>query len=174
MINAPSSGAFHVIPIDGEVSEIQLNVVALVRLTHAALVPMVKRAEGGVINVSSVGAYQPTPHSATYAATKAFVSSFTNAIHEELRGTGVKAMVLAPGFTHTEFHVRANIENDQSMPEFLWQSPEEVVAAGLKAYDRGRAVCVPGAMNSVAAAFSGTLPAGISRRIAGMVTKRTY
>lgn len=169
-----TSGAFHAIPIDDEVSEIELNVVALVRLTHAALGPMVKRAEGGVINVSSVGAYQPTPHSATYAATKAFVSSFTNAIHEELRGTGVKAMVLAPGFTHTEFHVRANIENDQAMPEFLWQSPEEVVAAALKAYDRGRAVCVPGAMNTVAAAFSGSMPAGISRRIAGMVTKRTY
>lgn len=169
-----TNGAFHAIPVDDEVSEIQLNVVALVRLTHAALGPMVKRGEGGVINVSSVGAYQPTPHSATYSATKAFVSSFTNAIHEELRGTGVKAMVLAPGFTHTEFHVRANVENDQAMPEFLWQSPEEVVTAALKAYDRGRAVCVPGAMNSVAAAFSGTMPAGISRRIAGIVTKRTY
>jgi hypothetical protein len=169
-----TSGSFHEIPIDDEVAEIELNVVALVRLTHAALVPMVERGAGGVINVSSVGAYQPTPQSATYGATKAFVSSFTNAIHEELRGTGVKAMVLAPGFTHTEFHVRAQVDNKESMPEFLWQSPEEVVTAALKAYDRGRAVCVPGAVNSVAAAFSATMPAGISRRIAGMVTKRTY
>jgi short-subunit dehydrogenase len=169
-----TTGAFHSLLIDGEVAEIRLNVLALVRLTHAAIAPMVARGHGGVINVSSVGAYQPTPHSATYSASKAFVSSFTNAIHEELHGTGVKAMVLAPGFTHTEFHVRAQVDNSSKMPEFLWQSPQEVVAAALKAYDRGRAVCIPGALNTVAAAFSGTMPSGISRRIAGMVTKRTY
>lgn len=169
-----TSGNFHELPIDGEVSEVRLNVQALVRLTHAALGPMVARGHGGVINVSSVGAYQPTPKSATYGATKAFVSSFTNAVHEELRGTGVKAMVLAPGFTHTEFHERAGIDATSTAPEFLWQSPDEVVGAALKAYDRGRAVCIPGAVNGVAAAFSATMPAGISRRVAGMVTKRTY
>lgn len=169
-----TSGAFHELPVEGEVAEITLNVVALVRLTHAALKPMVHRGHGGVINVSSVGAYQPTPHSATYGATKAFVSNFTNAIHEELDGTGVKAMVLAPGFTHTEFHVRAKIENNDSMPGFVWQTADEVVAAALKAYDKGRAVCIPGALNNVAAAFSGSMPAGITRKIAGMVTKRAY
>ncbi len=99
--------AFHELPVDDEAAEIRLNVLALVRLTHAAVTGMATRGHGGVINVSSVGAYQPTPNSATYSATKAFVSSFTNAIHEELHGTGVKAMVLAPGFTHTEFHERA-------------------------------------------------------------------
>jgi hypothetical protein len=169
-----TSGLFHELPIDGEVAEITLNVVALVRLSRAALGPMVERGRGGVINVSSVGAYQPTPNSAIYSATKAFVSSFTNAIHEELDGTGVKAMVLAPGFTHTEFHVRAKIENNDSMPGFVWQTPDEVVAAALKAYDKGRAVCIPGALNTVAAAFSGTMPAAVTRRIAGMVTKRAY
>ncbi|MSO79277.1 MAG: SDR family oxidoreductase [Acidimicrobiia bacterium] len=169
-----TNGSFHTLPVDGEVAEINLNVVALVRLTHAALGPMVGRGHGGVINVSSVGAYQPTPYSATYAATKAFVSSFTNAIHEELDGTGVKAMVLAPGFTHTEFHVRAKIENNDSMPGFVWQTPEEVVTSALKAYDKGRAVCIPGALNNVAAAFSGSMPAGVTRKIAGMVTKRAY
>jgi len=169
-----TSGRFHELPVEGESAEIRLNVLALVRLTHAALGPMVERGDGGVINVSSVGAYQPTPNSATYAATKSFVSSFTNAIHEELKGTGVKAMVLAPGFTRTEFHERAQIENTESMPDFLWQSAEEVVKTALKSYDRGRAVCVPGAMNNVAAAFSGSMPAGVSRKIAGMVTKRAY
>jgi uncharacterized protein len=169
-----TSGRFHELPIEPEVSEINLNVVALVRLTRAALGPMVVRGHGGVINVSSVGAYQPTPTSATYSATKAFVSSFTNAIHEELDGTGVKAMVLAPGFTHTEFHVRAKVENTGSMPELFWQTPEEVVNAALKSYEKGRAVCIPGALNTVAAAFSGSMPAAVSRKIAGMVTKRTY
>jgi hypothetical protein len=169
-----TSGRFDQLPIEAEEAEINLNVIALVRLTHAALGAMVERGHGGVINVSSVGAYQPTPHSATYAATKAFVSSFTNAIHEELRGTGVKAMVLAPGFTHTEFHLRAGIDDQGQVPEFLWQSADEVVAAALRDYDRGKAVCIPGPINTAAAAFSGSLPAGITRRIAAMVTKRTY
>lgn len=169
-----TSGPFHELPVAGEEAEIRLNVLALVRLTHAALVPMVERGHGGVINVSSVAAYQPTPDGATYGATKAFVSSFTNAIHEELRGTGVKAMVLAPGFTHTEFHERAMIEAESGMPEFLWQSAEEVAEAALKAYERGRSVCVPGAVNVAAAAFSTTLPAGITRRVAGLVTRRSH
>ncbi len=169
-----TSGRFHEMPVADEEAEIRLNIVALVRLTHAALVPMVERGHGGVINVSSVAAYQPTPDGATYGATKAFVSSFTNAIHEELRGTGVKAMVLAPGFTHTEFHERAQIDAEAGMPEFLWQSPEQVAEAALKAYERGRAVCVPGALNVVATVFSGTLPAGITRRVAGLVTRRSH
>jgi short-subunit dehydrogenase len=167
-----TSGRFHEIPVEGEEAEIRLNVLALVRLTHAALTGMVERGHGGVINVSSVGAYQPTPNSATYCATKAFVSSFTNAIHEELHGTGVKAMVLAPGFTHTEFHERAGVANKDRLPEFLWQSADEVVTAALKAYESGRAVCVPGPINTVAAALSGAMPAGVSRKIAGIITKR--
>jgi hypothetical protein len=169
-----TSGPFHELPVDQEAAEIRLNVLALVELTHAALGPMVDRGHGGIINVSSVGAYQPTPLSATYCATKAFVSSFTNAVHEELRGTGVKAMVLAPGFTHTEFHLRAGIDNKDQTPGFLWQSADEVAQAAMRSYDRGRAVCVPGAVNVVAAAFSGSMPAGVSRRVAGLVTKRTY
>lgn len=169
-----SSGRFHELPIGNEEAEIRLNVVALVRLTHAALVPMVERGHGGVINVSSVAGYQPTPDGATYGATKAFVSSFTNAIHEELRGTGVKAMVLAPGFTHTEFHQRSNGGADGAMPEFLWQSADEVAEAALKAYARGRAVCVPGAVNVAATVFSSALPAGITRRVASLVTRRSH
>jgi short-subunit dehydrogenase len=169
-----TSGRFHELPVDQEGAEIHLNVIAVVELTHAALGPMVARGHGGVINVSSIGAYAPTPLSATYCATKAFVSSFTNAVHEELRGTGVKAMVLAPGFTRTEFHVRAGIENTDQTPGFLWQSSDEVAEAAMKTYDKGRAVCLPGALNTIAAAFSASVPAGVSRRIAGMVAKRTY
>ena len=168
-----TTGAFHELPVDGELSEIRLNVVALVRLTHAALGPMVERGHGGVINVSSVAAYQPTPLTATYGATKAFVSSFTNAIYEELHGTGVKAMVLAPGFTHTEIHDRAEID-EVTLPKFVWQMPDEVVAVALKAYDKGRAVCIPGAANAVTAAFSGSLPAGITRKVANRVMRRAF
>jgi short-subunit dehydrogenase len=166
-------GRFHELPIDNELAMIELNVVALVTLTHAALGPMVERGHGGVINVSSVGAYQPTPSYATYGATKAFVSSFSNAVHEELRGTGVKAMVVAPGFTRTDFHTRAEVDASEQMPGFLWSSSDEVAEASMKAYERGRAVCVPGGMNTMAAAFSSVMPASVSRRVAGIVSKRT-
>lgn len=168
-----TAGAVWELDPEREAAEIRLNVTAVVRLTHAALAAMVPRGRGGVINVSSVAAYQPTPWGATYGATKAFVSSFTHAVHEELRGTGVRVMVLAPGYTHTEFHEQAAMPVDQS-PELLWQSPETVVAAALRAYDRGRVVCTPGPLNTVAAAFSATMPAAITRRAAGVVTRRTH
>ncbi len=168
-----TSGNFRDLPIDAEEAEIRLNVLALVRLTHAALGPMVERGSGGVINVSSVAAYQATPGGATYGATKAFVSNFTNAVHEELRGTGVNVMALAPGYTHTEFHERAGIAGN-GMPEFLWQDADEVVEAALRAHAKGRAVCITGAINVAAAAFSASLPAGVTRRVAGIVTRRTY
>ena len=168
-----TNGAFWQLDVDGEEHEIRLNVVALVRLTHAALGAMVERGHGGVINVSSVASYQPTPWGATYGATKAFVSSFTHALYEELRGTSVRIMVLAPGYTHTEFHERAEMPVDQT-PGLLWKTPDEVVDAALRAYDKGRAVCTPGPINTTAAAFSASLPAGVTRRMAGFVTRRTH
>jgi len=167
-----TSGAFSQLDVDGEEHEIRLNVVALVRLTHAALGPMVERGQGGVINVSSVAGYQPTPWGATYGATKAFVSSFTHALYEELRGTSVRIMVLAPGYTHTEFHERAKI-SVRPTPGLLWQTPDQVVDAALRAYDTGRAVCTPGPINTTAAAFCGSLPPSLTRRVAGLVTRRT-
>lgn len=167
-----SMGRFWDLPPEGETAQVMLNVVAPVRLTHAALGPMVARGRGGVINVSSLGAYQPVPFNATYGATKAFVSSFTNALHEELRGTGVRVMVLAPGFTRTEF--QGESFGPTNVPGLAWQSPDEVVATALRAYDRGRAVCITGAVNVVAAAAVSVLPASVSRRVSGAITRRIY
>ena len=80
---------------------------ALTRLMHAALPNLLERRTGGVINVSSLASFQPTPGNATYGATKAFVTSLSQGVHEELRGTGVTVMALCPGFTRTEFQQRA-------------------------------------------------------------------
>ena len=102
-------GPFHTLDLDTEVREIQLNVVALVRLTHAAATEMVPRGKGGILNVSSLAGFQPGPSNATYGATKAFVTSFTEAVHEELKGTGVSVTVLCPGFTRTGFQAAANV-----------------------------------------------------------------
>jgi short-subunit dehydrogenase len=156
----------------GEEREIRLNVVALTRLTRAALPGLVARGHGGVLNVSSIAGYQPTPGNATYGATKAFVTSFTQAVHEELKGTGVRCMLLSPGFTRTEFQARAGIDST-GVPGVMWQSPEVVAAAALRAYERGRATCVPGAMNLTTAAFTQVMPHAVTRRIAGIVVDRT-
>jgi len=164
-------GRFAELSREGEEREIRLNVLALVQLSHAALAGMIERGRGGIINVSSLAGHQPTPLNATYGGTKAFVTSFSQALHEELRGTGVKVMVLCPGFTRTEFQERAGFES-RSVPSFMWQTPEAVVAATLRAYDQGRAMCIPGALNQAGAAFSSALPAGITRRIAGAVVPR--
>ena len=83
----------------------------------------------------------------------------------------MKVMVLCPGFTRTEFQERAGLDSG-SVPSFMWQTPEPVVAAALRAYDQGRAVCFPGALNQASAIFSSALPAGITRRIAGTVVPR--
>jgi len=165
-------GRFHELPISKEISEIGVNVVAVTRLTHAVLPGLVARGRGGVINVASIAGYQPTPLNATYGATKAFVHSFTHAIHEEARRTGVNVMLVCPGYTHTEFHDRAGLGHTE-LPEFVWQSAATVVDAALRDLDRGRSVSIPGVLNQTAAAFSSLAPAGITRRVAGLVVKRS-
>jgi short-subunit dehydrogenase len=169
-----SAGPFAFLPVDGEERQIRLNVLALVRLTHAALGPMLARGRGGIINVSSVAGFQPTPDTSTYAATKAFVTSFSEAVHEELKGSGVTMTVLCPGFTRTEFQARAGVSSTD-VPGFLWQSPDDVAVAALDAHDRRRSRVVPGALNGLAATFSEMMPAGVTRRIAALVMRRgTY
>jgi short-subunit dehydrogenase len=163
-----TNGHFAELDLDTEAREIGLNVVALVRLTHAALAPMLERRRGGVLNVSSLAGGQPTPGNATYGATKAFVTSFTQSLHEEVRGSGVHVTVVCPGFTRTEFQANAGFDSSK-VPGFLWQSAEEVAAGALTALDRDRAVYVPGTLNRVTGAVSGVLPDSLTRRIAGLI-----
>jgi uncharacterized protein len=164
-------GTFHELPISKEISEIGLNVVAVARLTHAALPGMVGRGRGGVINVASIAAYQPTPLNATYGATKAFVSSLSQAVHEELAGTGVNCMVLCPGFTRTEFQQRAGIDSTE-VPNFLWQDAGTVVGHALASFDKGKAVCIPGGLNQATVAFTAALPSNVTRKVAGAIVRR--
>jgi short-subunit dehydrogenase len=165
-------GRFVELEVEHEVEEVELNVVAVVRLTHAALRSMEPRRSGAILNVASVAAYQPSPTSATYGATKAFVHSFTHAVREEARGTGVRVMLVCPGYTHTEFHARAGLGRS-NVPEFAWSSADDVVTTALRDLERGRSVSIAGALNQTAAALSSMAPAGITRRVAGLVIKRT-
>ena len=168
------SGSFAATPIDSQVAMIELNVVALVRLTHAAVDAMRIRGHGGVLNVSSVAGYIPAPNSAVYAATKAFVTSFSQSIHEEVKRSGVTVTALCPGFTRTEFQTRAGSDVDASrMPSALWQSPDEVAEAGLHALRHRRALVVSGAQNRAMVGTVKLLPAAVARRVAGMFTSHS-
>ncbi|MFA1549581.1 SDR family NAD(P)-dependent oxidoreductase [Actinomadura chokoriensis] len=128
-------GAFADLPLDDHLAQIELNVTALVRLTHAALPGMVERGRGGVLNVASMAGFTPSPGSASYGATKAYVASFSESLHSEVAGKGVHVTALCPGFTRTEDDVPSNL---------LWLRRDDVARAGLDAVAAGRALCVPG------------------------------
>jgi short-subunit dehydrogenase len=132
---------------------------------------MAERGKGAILNVSSLAGFQPGPANATYSATKAFVTSFTEAVHEEMKGTGVAVSVLCPGFTHTEFQERANAPAED-VPKFMWQMPPEVVKAGLDGLAKNKAIVVPGSLNRVLGTLSNMAPHAVTRRAGAVVLKR--
>jgi short-subunit dehydrogenase len=124
-----------------------------------------------VVNVSSLAGEAASPYTATYAATKAFVTSFTEALFEELRGSGVRVQVLLPGFTRTEFQERAGIDTS-AIPGFAWMEPEAVVEASLAGIERGQVICIPGLGNRLLAPFQRLLPRSLVRRAIGASFER--
>ena len=156
-------GAFWEQPIDRVEAMLQLNVRAVMRLTHAALGPMVARGRGDVINGSSVAGFVPSGRTATYGASKAWVTSFSEALDLELTGSGVHVSALCPGFTHTEFHDRAHIDMDK-LPDWLWLNADDVVATGLRDHRAGRSVSVPGLPYKAIVAAVKVTPRAVLRR----------
>jgi short-subunit dehydrogenase len=166
-----SGGAFVELPVGGETAQVDLNITAVVRLTHAVLPGLVERGSGGVINVASLGGFQPAPLNATYSATKAFVLSFTEAIHEEVAGAGVSVTCLCPGFTRTGFQERSGL-NASGMPDMVWQTADQVTAAAWAGWRRNQAVVVPGAINKASAELVRVLPRSVVRKMAKRVAER--
>jgi len=161
-------GRFHELPLDAELRQIDLNVVALVRLCHAAAPRMAVAGTGTILNVSSIAGASPGATLATYAATKAFVTSFTDSLHEELTPHGVRVCAVLPGLTRTEFHERSGYE-PTGLPDLVWQSAEAVAAEGLAAAARNQSVAVTGWPNRVAMAATRLLPRVVTRRAARAV-----
>jgi short-subunit dehydrogenase len=148
--------------------EIAVDVTALARLTRAVLPVMVERGSGSILNVSSVVSFFPTPKMSVYAGAKAFVTTFTESVAEEVRGTGVKVAVLCPGLTRTEFQDVAHEAQARNLPGIAWQTAEQVVAVALAGLDAGKVVIVPGGLNKVVVAGIGVTPHGLLRRLAGL------
>ena len=152
--------------------EISLNINALTRISHEAVRQMLPRGRGYLLNVSSIASFQPGPDLAVYSATKAFVTSLTEALHEELRGSGIRVTALCPGLTHTEFQSISNTTGLESkFPEFAWMSADDVARDGLRAVADGKAICVPGVVNKSLVSTSKLTPRALTRRIAGLVTR---
>jgi uncharacterized protein len=137
-----TSGVFYTLPLERESEEVSLNALALMELTHAALPGMVERGAGAVLNIASIAGFQPTPYMATYSATKAFVQTFSEAVHEELHGTGVSVTCLCPGPVPTEWAEIANAERF-SIP-IAQVSPHDVAEAAIDGMLAGRRSVVPG------------------------------
>ncbi len=146
-----------------EAEMVQLNAAAVHELTLAFLSAMVERGSGAILNVASLAAFQPVPNMATYAATKAFVQSFSEALHAELAGSGVSCTVLCPGPVPTEFGAVAGVEGgaDRLMPPFAVGEPDEVAAAGVRGMLRGRRSVVPGTATKALATGGRYVPRSI-------------
>lgn len=150
--------------LDAEQRMLDLLVTAVLRLSHAALPGMVARGTGGVINVSSVAGFVA---GGTYSAAKSWVTVFSESVDRQLTGTGVTVMALCPGFTHTEFHRRADMDVDH-LPEWMWLQAPDLVRAALSDFARGRPVSVPGAQYKVLSTLARYLPRPLIRRASGV------
>jgi hypothetical protein len=164
------TGAFRTLPVDNEAAIVALNVTALLRLTHAAVGAMARDGGGAVVNISSMAGLQPYPRMATYAATKAFVNSFTEAVHEEAKGSGVTATTVLAGFVRTD--LSAGMRELRRIPPWLWITPDMVATAALAAARRGRPVVVPSGRFRVAGALLALFPRRMKRRAAGRAARR--
>lgn len=165
-----SSGPFHRLDVAEQARQVRLNALALLELTGAALPAMVDAGRGGVLNVSSIAGNQPLRGYATYGATKAFVTSFTESIAFELRGTGVHVTVVKPGYTDTE------MSSDEEVPapgtlqrRLLWLDADRVARSAVDAVEAGRLHCVPGVTWKFADGAIQSLPRAVVRAISARV-----
>ncbi|HEX8128981.1 MAG TPA: SDR family oxidoreductase [Pyrinomonadaceae bacterium] len=147
-----------------ELNMIDLNVKALVELTYLYLAPMRRRRRGRIINVASTAAFQPVPYMATYAATKAFVLSFTEALWDENRAYNIHVMALCPGATETNFFNAAGV---QKPPFRVAETAEDVVGTALRGLDRGKGHIISGWINYVQTQAERLVPRSLVTRIAG-------
>ncbi|HMH45514.1 MAG TPA: SDR family oxidoreductase [Pyrinomonadaceae bacterium] len=163
-----SMGDFAKLDLELELKMIDLNVRSLVELTHRFLTPMRERKRGSIINVASTAGFQGVPFMATYAATKAFVLSFSEALWEENRTHGIKVMALCPGVTDTNFFEAAHM---QRPPARTSQTVDEVVDTALRALKRGKSSVVSGWMNLFMVESERIVPRSLVLRAAGAVLR---
>jgi short-subunit dehydrogenase len=159
-----SMGDFTTLELERELLMVDLNIKSLVALTYIFLKPMRERGRGSIINVASTAGFQPVPYMTTYAATKAFVLSFSDALWEENRAHGITVMALCPGVTDTNFFAASEMERP---PMRVSQTPEQVVETALSGLRRGRGHIISGWTNYLMTEAERLVPRSLVTRIAG-------
>ena len=167
-----TSGDFCELDPDRLGEEIEVNVAALTRLSHAALSTMVPRGKGWLLNVSSFASFQPAPRLAVYAATKAYVTSLSESLHEEAKPSGVHVTALCPGLTKTEFQRVSNTQHySNDYPSMAWTSVDDVARTGLADVVANKALSVPGAQYKVMSAVTNMTPRWLRRKASAQVRR---
>jgi len=160
-----AQGKFVELPLVRQLEMLQVNITSLTHLTGLLLPGMVERRRGGILNIASTAAFQPGPGMAVYYATKAYVLSFSEALAEELAGTGVTVSAVCPGPTATNFGAAANMRT-LGLVKKISMSAETVAVLGHRAYRRGRVVAITGLRNQIPAFLTRLFPRAPVRKIA--------
>jgi uncharacterized protein len=157
------------------VNLVNLNVRALTELASLVVPGMAKRGFGRILNVASLAAFQPVPSMAAYAASKAYVLALTEALSEELKGSGVTATALCPGITDTDMasEIKAGSAAAARLPKQFVSDPADVAAEAYKALMAGQVVLVPGLPNQITAAWAQVTPRWLTRYVTGLAARRT-
>ncbi|RZK31630.1 MAG: SDR family oxidoreductase [Hymenobacter sp.] len=166
-------GRFEQLNLEEQLNMLQLNLTLPVQLTYA-LLPLLRRApKGYILNVASTAAYQAVPSLTVYAASKAFVLSFSRGLRYELKGSTVSVTCLSPGATTTDFGNRAGMGTElQAVANKVSMTAEQVANAGLKALFAGRAEFIPGVLNKVSAGLTSVVPKPIVEKIAAGIYEK--
>ena len=158
-------------PLELQDQMLRLHVIAVNRITYAALQLMKPARRGGIITVSSVASFINSTGNVNYCATKAYQRSFSEGLALECAPLGIRVQALCPGFTHTEFHQRMSDDQQGRAPEWMWLSADDVVQSSLRQLEAGGAtICIPGAQYKVAVFLARHLPLWVK----GLMTRNVY
>ena len=164
------SGKFLDNSIENYEEMIAVNINSLVKLSHLFLNDMVNRKDCGIINISSLASFQPIPYFSIYAATKAFVTSFTQSLYEEYRDLNINILCVCPGYTKTNFNKRANMSSRPAAGYLM--SSKAVVEESLQAYKKGKFLIINGKINRLAKCFTSLIPKKWALKMASSIIKK--
>ncbi|HEY5523717.1 MAG TPA: SDR family oxidoreductase [Clostridium sp.] len=165
-----SFGFFHEGEEGFEEKIIEINIIALTNLSKYFMKDMIKRGEGGILNVASTAAFVGGPKMAMYYATKAYVLSLTEALHEEVKILGIRVSCLCPGPVKTSFQEKAGVKKSEKMKK-LMMSPEAVAKEAYKGFKKGMCIIVPGKKNKILVLGNNLLPRVLGRKLVAMINK---
>ncbi len=154
---------FHQEPLELQEKMVSAHIIAHMKIVHALLPKMIEKGSGIIINVGSLGAFLPSPKTAVYSGTKAFLRAWTESLHMELVGTGVQVQVVCPGLTKTDMHTRLGIPEEAIVDwgPFQWISPDKVVESSLRCLKKNKVICVPDWLTKMQIFFRNLVPGSL-------------